>query len=103
MAVSFAVVVRWTLAEGADPAELRAAWSEPTHAIRSERGGLGSCLHRAPDGEFVAYARWPDRATWEASGRLPSPAPEASRRMAACIASRRDPLPLEIDTDLLPR
>lgn len=99
--MSFAVVYRWRLKEGADGLELRAAWEELTQALRREHGGLGSCLHRTADGEYLAYARWPDRKTWESSQALPSPAPEASRRMRACVDVAQPPLPLEIEADLL--
>lgn len=35
-----------------------AAWSRLTRLLRSERGGLGSRLHRGNDGIWYAYAQW---------------------------------------------
>lgn len=32
-----------------------------------ERGAIGSCLHKANDGLWVAYSRWPDKVTRDAS------------------------------------
>ena len=32
-----------------------------------KRGALGSTLHRASDGRWLAYSRWPDKATRDAS------------------------------------
>jgi len=30
-------------------------------------GALGSCLHKTEDGSWLAYSRWPDRATRDAA------------------------------------
>lgn len=35
-----------------------AAWSKLTRLLRSERGALGSRLHRGNDGLWYAYAQW---------------------------------------------
>ena len=32
-----------------------------------KRGAIGSCLHKGADGLWVAYSRWPDKATRDAS------------------------------------
>jgi hypothetical protein len=40
-------------------------WRSGHVAIDREFGGCGSRLHRGEDGVAVAYAQWPDRATWE--------------------------------------
>jgi hypothetical protein len=37
-----------------------------TYFVKS-RGALGSCLHKASDGMWLAYSRWPDKATRDAS------------------------------------
>lgn len=42
------------------------AWKEVTLAYRSKGGGLGSCLHRAKEQEYIAYARWPAHETRDA-------------------------------------
>lgn len=31
------------------------------------RGAIGSCLHKGNDGLWIAYSRWPDKATRDAS------------------------------------
>ena len=33
----------------------------------NERGALGSTLHKSEDGMWVAYSRWPDKATRDSS------------------------------------
>ena len=60
----FAVIYRWRVLPGHE-AEFEAGWRAGTDAIANEFGGWGSRLHRGDDGSFVAYAQWPDRATWE--------------------------------------
>ena len=32
-----------------------------------KRGAIGSCLHRTSDGMWLAYSRWPNKETQEAS------------------------------------
>lgn len=60
----FAVIYRWKLIAGRE-AQFEAGWRAGTRAISEEFGGWGSRLHRGEDGVAVAYAQWPDRATWE--------------------------------------
>lgn len=33
----------------------------------NERGAIGSTLHKSEDGMWVAYSKWPDKATRDAS------------------------------------
>lgn len=60
----FAVIYRWKLIPGRE-AQFEEGWRAGTRAIAAEFGGWGSRLHRGEDGVAVAYAQWPDRATWE--------------------------------------
>ena len=97
----FHVVYRWRLREGSE-ASFRAAWSAVTQAIRREHGGLGSRLHRAEDGWWVAYAAWPDRARWESmQAATQSVLPDAAAVMGAAIVESAPPLLLEPLEDLL--
>lgn len=54
-----------------------AAWSRLTMLIRSERGGLGSRLHRGNDGLWYAYAQWASAEARDAAFKLPSVDPAA--------------------------
>jgi len=47
-----------------------AAWSGITKFFRDECGALGSRLHKGADGAFYAYAQWPDKKTYDASGNV---------------------------------
>jgi len=96
----FAVLYRFKLAPDTEPA-FREAWRAATHAIRERYGTSGSRLHRADDGELVAYAVWPDRATWEKAQTLPSASPESGAAMRACMVGPVTATPLEVLDDLL--
>lgn len=77
-------------------------WRRLTAAIRDLRGGLGSRLHRSEDGWWVAYAQWPDRATWQRAQAAEAPADaDAAARMSAAIEERLPPLLLTPEIDLL--
>lgn len=98
----FAVIYRWRVRSGME-ASFVEAWEFVTRAIRDQRGGLGSCLHRADDGTWVAYARWPSRDAWERSQAEDSPDPAASDIMRDSIEESFDPIPLGPVRDLLAR
>lgn len=63
-AAMFAVIYRWRVIAGRE-AQFEEGWKAGTAAIAKEFGGWGSRLHKgeAP-GVYVAYAQWPDEATW---------------------------------------
>ena len=102
MPVSFCVLYRFRLQAGLEVA-FREGWRRLTEAIRDERGGLGSRLHRGDDGLWYAYAQWPDRESWERAQAMGSADAEASRLMASAIEESLPPIPLEPTDDLFYR
>ena len=70
-----------------------------TDEFIDEHGGLGSRLHRGEDGLWLAYARWPDRASWEREKVILDQT--AMDEMKAAIAERFPPITLDITTDKL--
>ncbi len=96
----FVAMYRWRLKPGTE-AQFAEAWAERTRAVVSQEGGLGSRLHRAADGMYVAYAQWPSRAAWEAFMHKSAPPSPAGVQMRACIESSQEPLCLEVVCDLL--
>lgn len=42
-------------------------WSTVANYFVAYRGALGSCLHKTDEGYWLAYSRWPDKATRDAS------------------------------------
>lgn len=60
----FAVIYRWQVVPGLE-AQFEEGWRRGTERIAAEFGGWGSRLHRTAEHTFVAYAQWPDEATWK--------------------------------------
>jgi heme-degrading monooxygenase HmoA len=97
----FAAIYRWRIAPGSEET-FRAHWREGTRLIRKQCGGLGSRLHRAPDGLMVAYARWPSRGARDrAFANLPTAIRREIEAMQALVIETLPQLDLEILDDLL--
>lgn len=47
--------------------EYQKLWNQVAHYFIQHRGALGSCLHKTEEGVWLAYSRWPDKATRDAS------------------------------------
>ncbi|OGT46900.1 MAG: hypothetical protein A3F17_02315 [Gammaproteobacteria bacterium RIFCSPHIGHO2_12_FULL_41_15] len=62
----FAVIYRFKLKPDQEKTYL-VSWNKITDYFIAHRGALGSCLHKGEDGLWVAYSRWPDKATRDAS------------------------------------
>ena len=74
------VIYRWRLKEGYEDV-FRQGWCEMSESIYRTRGSLGSRLHRAEDGTWVAYAQWPDEKTWREAREAGSANEAASQKM----------------------
>lgn len=59
----FVAVYRWRLHPAKDD-QFRDAWRRGTEAITRIYGSFGSRLHRVEAATYIAYAEWPDEATW---------------------------------------
>jgi quinol monooxygenase YgiN len=95
--MTVAVIYRWKLKPGQEE-DFVHAWGRLTDVLREERGGLGSRLHKAGDGSWIAYALWPDRAAYEHA--LENPPKSAARAlMAAAIAERFPETVMEVVED----
>lgn len=96
----FVVLYRWRLHEGMEDAFVD-AWSRVSERLRSERGSLGSRLHRGPDGIWYSYAQWPSAQARDEAFALASVDPQASEQMARAIAERLPEIVLEPVADFL--
>ncbi|NNM59956.1 MAG: hypothetical protein HKM04_09105 [Legionellales bacterium] len=69
----FAVIYRGFILPEHEQA-YRQAWREIADYFVQHAGALGSTLHKTPAGEYIAYSRWPDKATrdryWDEQGNL---------------------------------
>jgi hypothetical protein len=62
----FAVIYRFKL-KPENEELFKACWKKVTDYFIEHRGATGSCLHKGQDNLWVAYSRWPDKATRDAS------------------------------------
>ena len=98
--VGFVVIYRWKLRAGMER-QFQQAWERATPLLMRHRGALGSRLHKAEDGTWVAYAQWPSRQSWEQSRAAAAVDPEASRQMLEAEAESLAPLLLAPVADFL--
>jgi heme-degrading monooxygenase HmoA len=66
----FIALYRWKVKEGREK-NFMEGWHQRTKEIYQHCGSLGSRLHQAEDGTWVAYAQWPDRQTYNAAQSVP--------------------------------
>jgi heme-degrading monooxygenase HmoA len=81
----FCAIYRWRLHPGAEQTFVE-AWSRVTPLLVSERGSLGSRLHRGPDDIWYSYTQWPSAEAKAEGLARPSVDPEAWAKMRECIA-----------------
>ncbi|WP_453127452.1 antibiotic biosynthesis monooxygenase family protein [Streptomyces sp. CLCI03] len=93
----FAVIYRWRLRPGMER-QFTEGWHRVTAAVHARCGSYGSRLHRADDGSWVAYARWPDEESRE---RCAAPDPVGVAMMVEAIAERLPEIRMEIVDDML--
>ena len=96
----FAVIYRWRIKAGME-AQFVEAWSRITELYVAQRGGLGSRLHKGPDGIWYGYAQWPSAETRSAAFAGESLDPVARDRMRAAVAESFDEIALEPVADYL--
>ena len=97
----FAVLYRWRLHPGSEDTFVK-AWTRISELLLSERGSLGSRLHRcAADGIWYSYAQWPSAEARKRAFEAGSVDPQASQAMRAAIAEEWPELALETVADLL--
>ena len=98
--IGFTVVYRWQLHEGRAK-KFQEAWETATAQLMKSYGALGSRLHLAEDGTWVAYAQWPNKKAWEDS-RIADPSdPSAFDEMRDAIARTFEPMLLTPFSDYL--
>lgn len=62
----FAVIYQGYVKPGKEP-EYQEAWNTVARYFIEQRGAIGSCLHHTAEGFWLAYSRWPDKKTRDAS------------------------------------
>ena len=90
----FCAIYRWRLHPGAEQAFVE-AWSRVTPLLVSERGSLGSRLHRGPDDIWYSYTQWPSAEAKAEGLARPSVDPEAWAQLRGAIAESLPEIILE--------
>ena len=83
--VGFVVIYRWRLHPGKEQ-QFQREWEINTPLFIHQSDALGSRLHRSEDGTWLAYAQWPDKATWEKSTPLSVRDPDGFNAFMDAIA-----------------
>ncbi len=96
----FAVIYRWKVTSGQE-AKFERIWKESTKHIYVHFGSLGSSLHRDEHGEYVAYARWPDRKLWERMVNDYESTPEIEEFWKRNVKDIGKPICIDLLEDLL--
>ena len=99
-AANFIVLYRWRLHPSMESSFV-AAWSRITELLRTERGSLGSRLHKGNDGLWYSYAQWPSAKARGEAFALGSVDSSAGAAMEAAIAERFPEIALESVADFL--
>ncbi len=106
----FAVIYRAFLKPGTE-LEYQEAWRQVATYFVKYRGALGSCLHKTDDGMWLAYSRWPDKITRDASwpgenapsDSMPNEVKTAIIKIQSCIEETQkfSEICMEVVDDLL--
>lgn len=96
----YIVLYRWRLHPGSERSFID-AWSRVSRFLLTERGSLGSRLHRGCDGIWYSYAQWPDAAARERAFAGDSVEADALAAMRVAIAERLPEIELEPCADFL--
>tara|TARA_R110002072_G_scaffold54220_2_gene142345 strand:+ start:628 stop:1461 length:834 start_codon:yes stop_codon:yes gene_type:complete len=96
-----AILYRWTIKPGRED-DFRAAWLEGTKLIHSRCSSFGARLHRAEDGLFWSYARWPSESARQACfNEQDFFDHDCFKTMQACIKERFDEIVMTLTDDAL--
>lgn len=97
----FAVVYTFSVKPG-QSAKFIEAWEELTRLIYSYEGSLGSRLHTLSEHEYLAYAQWINKKTWQESGKnLPPQADKWRKAMRLACDSIETRFELPVVSDFL--
>lgn len=106
----FAVIYRAYLNPGTETV-YKKQWNKVANYFVKHRGAIGSCLHKTEEGFWLAYSRWPNKETRDASWPgenkpaeiLPDKIKTAIAEIKNCIDQKRKfpEICMEIVDDLL--
>lgn len=95
------VIYKWAVTAGCEQA-FTEAWATMTNIVRDRYGGLGSRLHKDRNGNYVAYAQWPDMQTLQSwRNRTPTPDEQALNKIMSDGTSTLDREEMTVLVDML--
>ena len=98
---NFTVIYSFQVQEGKE-AQFIAAWKGLTKLIYEHRGSLGSRLHKFNESEYIAYAVWPDRDTFNDVNRtMPESADQFRAAMREACSNIETKYELDVVEDLI--
>ncbi|MBI3236771.1 MAG: hypothetical protein HYZ48_03595 [Chlamydiales bacterium] len=80
----FAVIYQGYIKPGQEM-QYKEAWEVVASYFIKHRGSIRSSLHKTADGGWIAYSRWPDKKTKEASWSIDVPLEEFPSEIATAI------------------
>lgn len=102
----FVVMYKFVVKDGFRE-QFLSAWPKTTQGIYLFKGSLGSRLHIDKEGAFIAYAQWPDEATYKIASDIEmSPEYEQQRRKmleSLNLESTKVLYEMEVEVDYLHR
>ena len=97
----FCVVYSFDVKKGCE-VSFEKSWKELTEMITKHANSNGSRLHKSKGNEYIAYASWPDKKTWEEGGsKLPKGSEMCSKKMKDCCSDIKTVYELDLLNDLL--
>lgn len=104
----FAVIYR-AVVKPTHEQQYQQLWQQVAQYFIKERGALGSCLHKTHEGLWLAYSRWPDRQTRDASwpegeaisSALPRDIAKAILALKVCLVDQLPEITMDVVDDLL--
>lgn len=99
--MKFAVIYQFKVIQGKEE-QFQTNWKRMTELIYEFENSFGSRLHIEKNGSYIAYAVWPDKATWENAGHnLPIEAEQVRHEMRGSCSDVQTLFEMEIEEDLL--
>lgn len=96
---AFAVVYRFYLQSSKEKQYLK-SWNQVSHFFIQKRGAIASTLHKTEEGYWLAYSKWPDKktrdASWQADGiemSLPKDIQDEIAFMKSCLNLDKETFP----------
>ncbi|QEM81801.1 antibiotic biosynthesis monooxygenase family protein [Halomonas binhaiensis] len=96
----YSYLIEFNVKEGEEAAFVE-HWSRLTEYIHQEFDGLGSRLHKTADGQYIAYAQWPDGDSRDAEHAWTTEGRELQNKMRNTLLNSRVLYKFAVVKDLL--